>query len=179
MRNLANNMKNGAPGRVSNFGLYAEAMNSPQSKTRGRFNSQKYTKVAAMSTPVTLFKRSKRIQLQVFVDARTSVFACREVEHTEAEGQRTTKTGREVQPAPPISTNTTPLHKGLSFKVSLGMTLGKVPRFGPRHSSAPRSPFLPSNLRTAPTLEPGWASLQSAESPDPSPHRVLLRRIPL
>ena len=81
MRNLANNMKNGAPGGCPTSSLYAEAMNSPQSQKLAVGSTvRKYTKVAAAQTahPVTLFKRSKRIQLQVFVDARTSVFAFRE-----------------------------------------------------------------------------------------------------
>ena len=105
MRNRANNMKNGAPGGCPTSSLYAEAMNSPQSQKLAVGSTvRKYTKVAAAQTahPVTLFKRSKRIQLQVFVDARTSVFAFREgrAHPPEAKGHRTTKTRREVQPAP-------------------------------------------------------------------------------
>ena len=81
IRKRANNMKNGAPGGWPTSSLYAEAMNSPQSQKLAVGSTvKKYTSVATAHTaqPVTLFKRSKRMRFQVFVDARTAVFAFRE-----------------------------------------------------------------------------------------------------
>ena len=70
MNNRANSMKNGAPGGCPTSSLYAEAMNSPQSQKLAVGSTvKKYTTVATNQTahPVKLLRRSKRMQLQVFV----------------------------------------------------------------------------------------------------------------
>ena len=142
IRKRANNMKNGAPGGWPTSSLYAEAMNSPQSQKLAVGSTvKKYTSVAKAHTaqPVTLFKRSKRMQFQVFVDARTAVFAFREGRvrlakprlsarpRPAAPSSRLPSPQRAQFPATPAATSTT----------RLGRCLGGSSRFGRGHFEAP------------------------------------------
>ena len=78
IRKRASNMKKGAPGGWPTSSLYAEAMNSPQSQKLA-VGSTVRTKTsvarAHMAHPVRLLSRSKRMQVPIFVKARTPWFA--------------------------------------------------------------------------------------------------------